>query len=169
MAEEQFSLDRGSRPFVRNLSICWGASPLFRTERVMNGERRGAHVPDVAVTTMIKDNQRGSNHHAITSDALPLAVVPSAMRLIFGGTALDNEVDELTVPARPRWLCAAVRALRWYRRVRPPVIGQRCVWDPSCSRYAELALRQRGAVRGAMAALVRLWRCRPNKGGVDRP
>jgi hypothetical protein len=43
-----------------------------------------------------------------------------------------------------------------------------CKFYPTCSRYAEEALRLHGARRGAWLAAKRLLRCRPfSRGGVD--
>jgi putative membrane protein insertion efficiency factor len=63
-----------------------------------------------------------------------------------------------------RLLLAGVRG---YRRVVSPLLGQRCRFHPSCSAYAEEALRRHGA-RGAWLALHRLGRCHPfHPGGYD--
>lgn len=97
------------------------------------------------------------------------SLAPSVLRAFAGATPMDAEVDALAVPTKPFWLRACVRILRWYRRSRPARVGQRCVFDPSCSRYAELAFRRRGFFRGALAILGRLRRCRPGAGGVDVP
>lgn len=94
-------------------------------------------------------------------------LIPSVLRAFTGATPLDAEVDSLAIPERPRWLSASIRALRWYRSRVASRLGQRCVFDPSCSRYAELALRERGVIQGFSLALRRLWRCRPGFGGVD--
>ena len=111
----------------------------------------------------------GISHQFIVSPATPLHLIPSVTRHIFGRTARDAEIDQLPAPA-PSWMVyLAVMVLRWYRKIRPASIGQRCVWDPSCSRYAELAIRQRGMFRGLIAAVSRLVRCRPAKGGIDLP
>lgn len=96
-------------------------------------------------------------------------LVPSVLRALTGATPLDAEVDSLGMPERPRWLGAAIRALRWYRSRIASRLGQRCVFEPSCSRYAELALRRRGVIQGFCLTLRRLWRCRPGLGGVDLP
>jgi putative component of membrane protein insertase Oxa1/YidC/SpoIIIJ protein YidD len=100
---------------------------------------------------------------------VPEALAPSVTRALAGATQRDRDVDAMSPPAGPRWLTACFFLLRRYRAVRPPSVGQRCVWDPSCSRYAELALRQRGLIRGLAAAAGRLLSCRPGRGGVDLP
>lgn len=97
------------------------------------------------------------------------AMAPSVLRAFAGATPMDMEVDSQPVPVRPAWLRGCVKSLRWYRRVRPASVGQRCVFDPSCSRYAELALRKHGLIKGLAAVLVRLHRCKPANGGTDLP
>lgn len=96
-------------------------------------------------------------------------LAPSVIRTLVGTTPLDAEVDNLEVPERPVWLRLAVGGLRWYRVQITPHLGQRCVFEPSCSRYAELAFRQRGLIGGVWLTLHRLWRCKPGSGGVDLP
>jgi len=49
-----------------------------------------------------------------------------------------------------------------YRRVLSPWLGQQCLFDPSCSRFAETALRQHGWNRGVVMASQRLEQCRGN-------
>lgn len=97
------------------------------------------------------------------------SLAPSALRAFAGMTPMDAEVDALPLPARPLWLRICIHLLRWYRRIRPLHIGHRCVFDPSCSRYSELAFRRRGLLNGCLATLRRLKRCKPGAGGVDVP
>lgn|GEM_PF-1711663 len=111
----------------------------------------------------------GFSHQFIISPTTPLHLIPSVTRHIFGRTARDAEIDQLPAPATPLTVYVAVLMLRWYRKMRPASIGQRCVWDPSCSRYAELAIRKRGMFRGLVATVSRLVRCRPAQGGIDLP
>jgi putative membrane protein insertion efficiency factor len=64
-------------------------------------------------------------------------------------------------------------ALVWvYRRLLSPVYtaltGPACRFEPTCSAYAEEAVRTHGAWRGAGLALHRLLRCHPfAKAGFD--
>ncbi|HKZ33153.1 MAG TPA: membrane protein insertion efficiency factor YidD [Vicinamibacteria bacterium] len=49
-----------------------------------------------------------------------------------------------------------------------PLLGGHCRFWPSCSAYAEEAIRRHGARRGAALALARLLRCQPfHRGGID--
>ena len=50
------------------------------------------------------------------------------------------------------------------------MLGGQCRFHPSCSLYAQEAIRNAGAVRGLALAAWRILRCSPlSKGGVDRP
>ena len=55
-----------------------------------------------------------------------------------------------------------------YRAVVSPLIGPRCKYHPTCSRYALDAIQEVGVVRGLILAGWRLLRCNPwSHGGVD--
>lgn len=94
---------------------------------------------------------------------------PSVLRAFLGATPSDREVDALPVPTKPLWLKFCVGLLRWYRSIRPARISQRCVFDPSCSRYSELAFRKHGFFRGFYCTIKRLLRCKRGSGGTDIP
>ncbi|UHG93182.1 membrane protein insertion efficiency factor YidD [Spirosoma oryzicola] len=93
----------------------------------------------------------------------------SVLRALTGTTPTDQEVDLLSLPTKPLWLSSCIRLLRWYRATISPILGQRCVYEPSCSRYAELALRKHGLLKGVILSAKRLHRCKPGCGGVDLP
>ena len=58
--------------------------------------------------------------------------------------------------------------VRAYRVAVSPLLGLRCKYHPSCSRYALDALREFGVLRGLVLAGWRLLRCNPwSHGGVD--
>jgi putative membrane protein insertion efficiency factor len=62
----------------------------------------------------------------------------------------------------------AVLAVRGYQLLVSPLLGPRCKYHPSCSRYAIDALRRYGFLRGLALAGWRLLRCNPwSHGGVD--
>jgi uncharacterized protein len=55
-----------------------------------------------------------------------------------------------------------------YRATFSGVLGGQCRFHPSCSAYAQEAIRNRGAVVGTALAVWRLVRCSPlSRGGVD--
>lgn len=61
-----------------------------------------------------------------------------------------------------------VLLVRGYRRAISPLLGKRCRFHPTCSAYAETALREYGAARGTWLAIRRVGRCHPfNPGGYD--
>jgi len=65
---------------------------------------------------------------------------------------------------------AEVAVIRLYRLTLGGIVGGRCRFYPSCSEYAEEAVREVGALRGSMFAAWRVLRCSPlSAGGVDRP
>ncbi len=76
---------------------------------------------------------------------------------------------EPTAPAAPsRGARAALAGVGWYRRWLAPTLGGRCRFEPSCSCYAEEALRHHGLLRGSALTLRRLLRCGPwCRPGVD--
>ncbi|MGZ6543717.1 MAG: membrane protein insertion efficiency factor YidD [Actinomycetota bacterium] len=69
---------------------------------------------------------------------------------------------------------APVRALeigliRVYRATLSGWLGGQCRFYPTCSHYAEDAIREYGAVRGTALAAWRILRCNPfGAGGIDR-
>lgn len=67
-------------------------------------------------------------------------------------------------PAR----AALIGAIRVYRATLSGWLGGQCRFHPSCSHYAEDAIRLRGALRGSLLAVWRVLRCNPfGKGGVE--
>ena len=62
----------------------------------------------------------------------------------------------------------AILPIRAYRAVVSPVLGPRCKYYPSCSVYAEQAIREYGILRGLILAGWRVLRCNPwSHGGLD--
>lgn len=58
--------------------------------------------------------------------------------------------------------------LRGYRYFLSPLLPAACRFYPSCSAYAEQALRDHGMLRGGWLAASRVCRCGPwHPGGVD--
>lgn len=58
--------------------------------------------------------------------------------------------------------------VRGYRYLISPLLGNHCRFHPSCSQYAETAVREHGVLRGGWLALRRLARCHPwHAGGID--
>jgi uncharacterized protein len=77
-----------------------------------------------------------------------------------------------------RWSWAAgapfrlllIGLIRAYRMTLSGWLGGQCRFHPTCSEYAEEAVRSAGAARGAALAIWRILRCSPlSGGGVDRP
>ncbi|MGE5226509.1 MAG: membrane protein insertion efficiency factor YidD [Planctomycetaceae bacterium] len=59
-------------------------------------------------------------------------------------------------------------AIRLYRMTLSGWLGGQCRFYPTCSHYAEEAIRTHGAIRGSVLATWRVLRCNPfGKGGID--
>jgi putative membrane protein insertion efficiency factor len=70
------------------------------------------------------------------------------------------------IPAR----AVLVGGIRVYRATLSGWLGGECRFHPTCSVYAEEAIRARGAVVGSGLAIWRILRCNPfGKGGVEHP
>jgi putative membrane protein insertion efficiency factor len=65
-----------------------------------------------------------------------------------------------------RW--ASIGMIRFYRMTLSGMLGGQCRFYPSCSHYAEDAIRARGFVQGWSLAVWRIARCNPfGKGGLE--
>ena len=63
---------------------------------------------------------------------------------------------------------ALLGSIRIYQLTLSPIIGGACRFEPTCSRYADEAIRKYGAFRGTRLAVGRLLRCHPlHHGGFD--
>jgi putative membrane protein insertion efficiency factor len=72
----------------------------------------------------------------------------------------------MTIAALPRWLIQGL--VRTYQGTISPLLGPRCRFYPSCSRYLGEAVGRHGAVRGVALGLRRFGRCHPfHPGGFD--
>ena len=71
----------------------------------------------------------------------------------------------LGAPAR----AVLVVAIRLYRMLLSGWLGGQCRFYPSCSQYAEQAIRTRGAVRGTVLSFWRVLRCNPFVPGGYEP
>jgi hypothetical protein len=61
-----------------------------------------------------------------------------------------------------------VSLIRVYRATLSGWLGGQCRFYPSCSRYAETAIRTHGATKGVILATWRVLRCNPfGKGGIE--
>ena len=69
----------------------------------------------------------------------------------------------------PSWPARALMAaVRGYRLMLSPWLGNACRFEPTCSRYSLAALEKHGALAGSYLTVHRLLRCQPFcKGGHD--
>jgi putative membrane protein insertion efficiency factor len=58
--------------------------------------------------------------------------------------------------------------IRGYQLTLSPLLGPRCRFYPSCSRYTLEAIERHGALRGSWLGAKRICRCHPfHEGGFD--
>jgi len=61
-----------------------------------------------------------------------------------------------------------IGTIRGYSRFISPMFPSSCIYTPTCSEYAETAIKKYGMFRGIRLALRRILRCHPFKdGGYD--
>ena len=88
-------------------------------------------------------------------------------RQFLGKTTRDIEIEKLPLPTAPIWLKFFIKMIRFYQKRISKKLGNRCVFDPSCSHYSEIAYREKGLIKGTTLTIKRLYRCRPTNGGID--
>ncbi len=65
---------------------------------------------------------------------------------------------------------AIIGAIRLYQRYAPEETRRKCLFKPTCSEYAILAIQKYGVIRGGMKAYDRLFhRCRGRIYRIDEP
>lgn len=65
---------------------------------------------------------------------------------------------------------AAIGCIRLYQHYAPEEIRRRCLFKPTCSEYAILAIQKYGLIIGLIKAYIRLFRkCRGNIYRIDYP
>lgn len=58
--------------------------------------------------------------------------------------------------------------IRGYQRLISPLLGAKCRFHPSCSRYTYEAIEVHGAMKGSWLGIRRIGRCQPfHEGGFD--
>ena len=61
-----------------------------------------------------------------------------------------------------------ILAVKTYRLLLSPFLGNNCRYYPTCSEYAVIAIDRHGTVRGSWLAVKRIGRCHPwHSGGID--
>lgn len=106
----------------------------------------------------------GTTAHRAVARETPVVEGPGATKAAAKGFAALGSRSPLS-----RALTALVLApIRVYRRLVSPLLGPRCRYYPTCSTYAEQAVRELGPVRGTILAVWRVLRCNPmSSGGLD--
>jgi len=62
----------------------------------------------------------------------------------------------------------ALALIHAYKKVLSPFLGSHCRYYPTCSSYADEAIRKYGFLKGAFLGGKRLLKCHPfHAGGID--
>ena len=65
-----------------------------------------------------------------------------------------------------KWLL--IKLIHLYRYLLSPWVGNQCRFYPTCSNYAEEAIKTHGTYKGGYLMLRRLIKCHPwHEGGID--
>ena len=88
-------------------------------------------------------------------------------RQFLGNTQRDINIEKLSLSNKPFWLKVFVKMIRFYQKYISKKLGNRCVFDPSCSHYSEVAYRKKGFLKWTVLTIKRLYRCRPQNWGID--
>ena len=65
---------------------------------------------------------------------------------------------------------AVIGCIKLYQHYAPEEIRRRCLFKPTCSEYAILAIKKYGLIIGLFKAYIRLFKkCRGNIYGIDYP
>ncbi|ADZ91984.1 membrane protein insertion efficiency factor YidD [Marinomonas mediterranea] len=65
------------------------------------------------------------------------------------------------------WL--SIKLILFYRAIAPKRLRNSCLFEPTCSEYAILALKKYGFSKGWSLSFKRITNCKQPNGGVDYP
>jgi len=64
------------------------------------------------------------------------------------------------------WLMLGL--IYFYKGCISPLLPKSCIYQPSCSTYALIAIKRFGPIKGTIMGIKRIFRCNPHHiGGVD--
>jgi putative membrane protein insertion efficiency factor len=79
-----------------------------------------------------------------------------------------NAVRRVTWSVGAPLRLSVIGLIRVYRATLSGWLGGQCRFAPTCSSYAEEAVRRHGATKGSAMAMWRVLRCNPfGRGGLD--
>ena len=58
-----------------------------------------------------------------------------------------------------------IALVRFYQLAISPLMANHCRFEPTCSRYAIIAIERHGVLKGSWMAVRRIGRCRPGVAG----
>ena len=84
------------------------------------------------------------------------------------GLSCENDVVTYSEVSESAMRALFLALIRGYQRWLSPLLGTRCRFHPTCSRYTAEALQRFGSGRGLLLGGCRILRCHPlNAGGFD--
>lgn len=82
--------------------------------------------------------------------------------------AQDNQAMRIVSTLSSIIALPLLGVIKVYQLLISPMLGQNCRFYPSCSSYAQQALKQHGAFTGSWLAIKRIVKCQPlHPGGID--
>jgi hypothetical protein len=121
--------------------------------------------PTVDASSLAPEKVYPSYNIAVQRDSVPhdpaaeiTASVDMDSPLHHVSAFLKKDIDG-DVPITSSPVAGAYIHLRLYRLILAPLLNRQCHFAPTCSRYAEEAIRRYGLLRGAVLAADRLSRC----------
>ena len=90
-----------------------------------------------------------------------------AYRALHKYTPRDLLIQSLSVRELSFTRNLSVRLIRLYQSRVSPKLGNRCVFDPSCSHFAEYQIRRLGLVKALPLIFKRLLMCNASNGGTN--
>lgn len=84
--------------------------------------------------------------------------VPAVRAQAFGSERSEDSIHSADVSSG-KFLSTALNPIRWFQKFVSGADGDRCPMYPSCSHYAEQAVRKHGAFMGWIMSCDRLMRC----------
>ena len=157
---------RGVNSWMPPLLFCWTTIAGRFANRSERTDHRDTG-PSVLHRPAVRATDLGATrdcHHGLRvspTNGLRKTSGHAARPAPYSSNHWHGTLDRLLIPA-------VVFVLKSYRVLISPLFAGSCRFEPSCSHYAQEAVRRYGSLRGCWLTLHRLARCHPlHAGGYD--